>query len=271
MERMELETYLIGVVAAETPVSFEMEALKAQAVAARTYTLYHARHGGCRANEGAYVCTDSACCQAYLSDARMRERWQKSYRANRKRVETAVQETAYEVLTYDSEPIETLYHSASGGHTENVEDVYAEQRAYLRGVPSTAEVGSARPSGQKAFTRQAFCTLVNEKWSSAALSPGRLEEQVEILSLTGGGRVKSVRLGNTAATGRAIRSLLGLDSTLFSVALNENEIQFFTKGYGHGVGMSQSGAQAMALGGRSYEEILLYYYTGVSLSKLTLS
>ncbi len=267
---MDLETYLVGVVAAEMPVSFSMEALKAQSVAARTYTVYHMLHGGCRSS-GADVCTDSSCCQAYCSDERMRENWGDSYRENRSVIEQAVEATKGEVMLCDGEPIEALYHSASGGHTENVEDVYAEARTYLRGVASTAEVGTSRLTGEKTYSQEAFASLVNEQWTSAGLSASDLEDQIEITSYTAGGRVKSVRLGRTTVTGRALRSLLSLDSTMFSISFGQDTVTFHTKGYGHGVGMSQTGANAMALGGRTYREILAYYYTGVTFATVELT
>lgn len=270
MLSLDLETYLAGVVAAEMPVSFSLEALKAQAVAARTYTIYHMLHGGCRAS-GADVCTDSSCCQAYRSDERLKESWSDDYRKNKEKIQRAVDETAGEVLLYEGEPIDALYHSASGGHTEDVEDVYAEALAYLRGVPSTAETGTARLAGEKSFGRAEFAALVNGKWPEAKLDADNLAGEIEITAYTGGGRVKSVRLGKTTVTGRALRALLSLDSTLFSFTVARDNVVFYTKGYGHGVGMSQTGANAMALGGRGYREILAYYYTDVRFATIELT
>ncbi len=265
---MPLEAYLVGVVAAEMPISFPLEALKAQAVAARTYTIYHALHGGCRQHD-ADVCTDSACCQAYASETRLKESWDDAYAENREKAARAVSETEGRVLLYENEPIEALYHSASGGMTENAEDVYTEALAYLRAVESTAEAGTTRLTGEKRFAKKAFAERINAQWTSAELSADDLPAQVEIVSQTPTGRVKSIRLGKTTATGRALRALLELDSTLFSVSFDGDEIVFSTRGYGHGVGMSQTGANAMALGGRTYEEILHYYYTNVVVGFVT--
>ena len=265
---MELEEYLVGVVAAEMPASFPLEALKAQAVAARSYTLYHALHDGCRSG-GADVCTDSSCCQAFCSDARMREKWGSDYKENREKVERAVFETAAEVLLYEGAPIEALYHSASGGSTENVEDVYSASLPYLRAVMSTAEAGTARIVGTKRLTREAFAELINESLPEAELDGRMLERQVEVEKAAASGRVQRIRLGGARITGRQMRALLSLDSTLFTISYSGDEVVISTKGYGHGVGMSQTGANAMALGGRSYREILAYYYTGVEFGQVS--
>ena len=262
-----LETYILRVVAAEMPASFPSEALKAQAVAARTYAIYHMQKGGCRQHD-ADVCTSSACCQAYCTEARMKEKWGNDYEANYQKVRTAVLDTAGEVLLYQGDPIDALYHSASGGRTENAGDVYAQEVPYLKSVMSTAEAGTDRLTGEKSFTRSEFCDIIHQKWPQAKLSPEALGKQLAIVKTSQSGRVLSIRLNKTTLTGRQLRSALGLDSTLFTYALTENEIRFSTRGYGHGVGMSQTGANAMALGGRTYREILLYYYTDVTIGLL---
>ncbi|MEG1756154.1 MAG: stage II sporulation protein D [Clostridia bacterium] len=267
-KRIPLEIYLTGVVAAEMPVAFPEEALKAQAVAARTYTMYHMLHGGCQ-KHGTDVCTDSGCCQAYCSDERMREKWNGTYKENRRKVLAAVLGTAGEVLLYDGVPIDALYHSASGGQTENVEDVYAAALPYLRSVMSTAEAGSPRIAGEKSLSRRAFCRAANGKWPGANLKEATLEKNVIITKTTPTGRVQHIRLGGYTATGREVRALFALDSTIFTLSFTQDTAMFSTKGYGHGVGMSQTGANAMALGGRIYQEILFYYYTGTDLAKIS--
>ncbi len=267
LETMYLEEYLVGVVAGEMPASFPLEALKAQAVAARSYTVYHVLHGGCSAT-GADVCTSSGCCQAFMDEERLRERWGGSYRNNLEKVTRAVTETAGEVLLYDDAPIEALYHSASGGGTENSEDVYQNALPYLRAVESSAEAGTSRLASEKSWSAADFVKLVNEKQPDAGLRASRLGSQVEILETTKSGRVKQIRLGGVTLTGRQIRGLLSLDSSLFTVTVADGGICFHTKGYGHGVGMSQTGANAMALGGRSYRDILFYYYTDVTLGRI---
>ncbi len=263
-----LETYALHVAAGEMPASFPAEALKAQAVAARTYTAYHMLHGGCRSHDDADVCTSSACCQAYCTDQEMRDKWGRDYEENLAKFTDAATDTAGEVLLYDGEPIEALYHSASGGRTENAEDVYSAAVPYLRSVMSTAESGTARLTGEKRWTKAAFCALINEKWPDARLAKGKLASQLEIVDAAESGRVQSLRLGGVTVTGRQARGALGLDSALFTFAFTDAEVIFSTKGFGHGVGMSQTGANAMALGGKTYREILLYYYTDVTLGSI---
>ncbi len=265
--QLPLETYILRVAAAEMPASFPLEALKAQCVAARTYTVYHMLHSGCK-RYAADVCTSSACCQAYLSDERMQQRWGDDYKAYRKKLTQAAEETAHEVLLYDGAPIEALYHSASGGMTEDVADVYGTALPYLKSVMSTAEAGTTKLTGEKTFSKTALCSTVNEKWPAAKLAARKLEDDVQILETTASGRVKSIRLGGVTVTGRQLRGLLQLDSALFTVRFEGDDVIFSTKGYGHGVGMSQTGANAMALGGHTYQEILHYYYTDVTIGTL---
>lgn len=171
VEERLLEEYLVGVVAAEMPVSFHEQALRAQAVAARTYTAYRAAHGGCGAHDGADVCTSSACCQAYATDEALRARWGADYAQNLARVEAAVYETAGEVLLYGGAPIEALYHSASGGYTEDSENVFANAVPYLRAVESPDEVGTSHLTGSVRYARAELCALVNAALPEAALSP----------------------------------------------------------------------------------------------------
>ena len=264
---MPLEAYILGVVAAEMPASFDPEALRAQAVAARTYTLYKGAHGGCR-SASASVCTNSACCQAYAPDDALRVRWGADYADNLSKITDAVASTAGQVLLYDGAPIEALYHSASGGRTEDSEAVYAAAVPYLRAVESTNESGSSRLTGTATFSRKDFASRVNSTWAGARLDPATLENDVEILRTSESGRVQEMRLGGKAVTGKQVRRLFGLDSTLFTVTFTRSSVRFDTRGFGHGVGMSQTGANSMGKGGRTYEEILLYYYTGTTLGRI---
>lgn len=262
---MPIEAYLVGVTAAEMPLSFPLEARKAQSIAARTYTVYHMLHGGCNRHD-ADVCTSSACCQAYLDDARMRARWGDSYQENLEQAEQAVRETAGRILLYDGAPIEALYHSASGGQTENVEDVYSAKLPYLRAVMSTAEAGTNRLIGSKQFTLKQFCETVNARFPNAKLTPKNAAQRVKIEQTTASGRVQRLRLGGDIATGRQARGLFSLDSALFTLTFTSTHAVFETRGYGHGVGMSQTGANVMALGGATCEQILRYYYTDVDVA-----
>ena len=263
---MPVETYLERVVAAEMPASFHVEALKAQAVAARTYTYKRMADGGHAHN--AQLCTDSTCCQAYDSDADCRKKWGASYEANMKKIRTAVEETAGEVLEYNGALIEALYHAASGGQTEDSENVFAAARPYLRGVESENEVGSSHLQDEERMTRKEFAAAINKKFPKAGLKAASLEKQVTIEDRFESGRVETIRLGKVEATGRELRGALELRSAWFTIEFGKEDVVINTRGYGHGVGMSQSGANGMAQEGKGYREILKHYYTGVEIVNL---
>ncbi len=260
---MPVETYLERVVAAEMPASFHVEALKAQAVAARTYTYKRIKDGGCK--NGAQLCTDSTCCQAYDSDEDCREKWGSSYESNIKKIRSAVEDTYSEVLEYDGTLIEALYHAASGGQTEDSENVFAAARPYLRGVESENEVGSNHLKDEARLGRREFVSIINKKWPKAGLKESSLEKQVEVEERFESGRVESVRLGKVEVTGRELRGALELRSAWFTIEFTDDEVVIDTRGYGHGVGMSQSGANGMAQEGKNYREILKHYYTGIEI------
>ncbi len=264
---MPLEEYLCGVVAAEMPASFEAEALKAQAVAARTFTLRRlSACGGTPCGRGgADICTDSACCQSYRSAEQLREKWGGSAAYYSARVEDAVYATAGEVATYGGALIEALYHSTAGGMTENAENVFASAAPYLVSVASPGEEGSAHYAESTAFPRRAFIEKINAAFPKAGLSEKKLEGQVEITARFASGRVKSIRLGQVETTGRLFRKALDLPSANFTIEFVGEDVRVSTKGYGHGVGMSQYGANAMAEAGSGYRAILTHYYTGVEI------
>ena len=259
---MDIEEYIVGVVAAEIPSSFDMEALKAQAVAARTYTVrkMHA-YGGSGCSKGGDVCTDSAHCQAYR---KLDSTWHGTEKEAR--IRQAVEATRGELLLYDDEPIEAVFHSTAGGYTEASENAFSSSRPYLKSVESN-ETEAPRYSGEKTVSRSTFASKINGLCSSANLSASRLEEQVSILSRYASGRVETVRVGEGTITGKQLRTLFGLDSTNATLEFDGENVIIHTKGFGHGVGMSQTGADQMAREGSSYQEILKHYYTGVTLAK----
>ncbi|MDR1569140.1 MAG: stage II sporulation protein D [Oscillospiraceae bacterium] len=258
---MPLETYVQRAVAAEMPASYDAQALKAQAVAARTRAIA----GRCVRYSKANVCTDSGCCQAYIDQNEQQNKWGESYSLYYNKINNAVIETSGEILTFDGEPILVLYHAVSGGRTEDVELVFAQALPYLRGVESKGEEGASRYESRQTFTRQAFADGVNAAYPQARLRAESLEEQIEILERSESDRVLTIRLGDTQVDGRALRSTLNLYSTNFIIAFTPDTVDIKERGYGHGVGMSQAGAQAMAEEGASYREILSYYYTGVTI------
>jgi stage II sporulation protein D len=264
IERLDIEDYLVGVVAAEMPASFEPEALKAQAVAARTYTCYIKDHGGCSSHEGADICTKSSCCQAYLSKEDMRDRWGSSTDKYLTKIENAVYSTGGEKIYYDGEEIQAFYHACSGGWTEDCANVYREDLPYLISVKSEGEEGYSHFYGEVTVTPEKFVSAMKEYSPSIKIDKGDLVSNIGEIKRFESGRVESIKIGNEYFTGREIRSVFSLNSADFTVRVSD-KIVFETKGFGHGVGMSQNGADAMAKNGADYIEILAHYYTGVTI------
>lgn len=256
-----LEVYVERALAAEMPASYNEEALKAQAVAART----RAVAGYCVRYPAANVCTDSGCCQAYLTVEKQRERWKADFDLFFTKVTRAVQDTANVIITYEGDPILVLYHAVSGGRTEDVELVFAQSLPYLRSVESAGEENASRYESRQTFTRQAFADGVNASFSKANLTADKLESQVEILERSDSGRVLKVKLGGAETEGRRLRSTLSLYSANFAFEFTPENVIVNERGYGHGVGMSQAGAQAMAEAGSDFRKILKHYYTGVDI------
>ena len=253
---MNLEDYVAGVVAAEMPALYHMEALKAQAVAART----RVAAGRCRQNADADVCTNAQCCQGYISEAERFEKWGADADQMNERIRQAVQATEGVIMLYDGQPIEVLYHAVSGGYTENAEEVFAQALPYLRGVESPGEEDARGYQTEQIFTKQEIADVFPD-----ATHNGKIE--LEILGRLESGRVTLIRVGRLTMTGRQFRSALGLKSTNFELFMRDNQIVVAQKGYGHGVGMSQAGADAMAKNGADYMAILSHYYTGISFGK----
>lgn len=252
---MDVDQYLTGVLLAEMPASFELEALKAQSVAARTYTRKAAVTGG-KHGDGS-ICTEAACCQAYCSPERYLARG--GLQESVDKVRRAVADTSGYVLTFEGELIEATYFSCSGGSTEDAAAVWGREFPYLQAVPSPGEEAAAYYTDTVTFTPEQF-----QEALGVALS-GRPEDWFTITTYTEGGGVAAMTIGGTVYKGTQLRALLGLRSTAFSVQAEKDRITITTKGYGHRVGMSQYGADAMAVAGNSFEEILAHYYPGTTL------
>ncbi|MDL2225065.1 stage II sporulation protein D [Eubacteriales bacterium OttesenSCG-928-M02] len=265
VEEMDFETYLLGVVAAEMPVSYEMEALKAQAVAARTYALMKMESGGC-GREGAHVCTDYAHCQAYNTLAERQKKWGKSFDENEGRLKEAVESTAGEVLTYEGKPIAAFFHAIAGGQTEDVQNVWGGNLPYLKSVESMGEEEATRYNRTVAYTYKEYTDILKAVNKNVAISD--VQKSIGAIQRTDSGRVDTIALGGVSFKGTEIRTLFSLDSANFTISATDGKVYFTTLGYGHGVGMSQVGANAMAKDGKNYQEILLHYYSGVSLEKM---
>ncbi len=266
---MPLEEYIVLCVAGEMPACFEAEALKAQAVAARTYAVCRmSAYGGEPCGRGGgEVCTDSGCCQAYASYGELADNWGEDYTYNLARITDAVSATAGIVATYGGKPIEALYHSCSGGHTEDAVNVFSGA-PYLLGVDSPGEEGASSFRAEREYSLREFTRRVNGAYPFAELARRGLDGQVEVLSRYESGRVEKVRLGGVTLTGREFRKLFDLNSANFTLDIS-SVVTISTLGYGHGVGMSQYGANAMAEEGADYREILAHYYTGIALCPIS--
>ena len=268
-EEMPLEEYLIGVVGAEMPASFPLEALKAQAVAARTYAVRHMTAFGGSGCSGADICTGSGCCQSYRSPEQLKGKIRRETPGSyMDKLRQAVYETEGEYAAYKGEPIEALYHSSAGGRTEDAQNVFSAALPYLVGVDSPGEETAGKYAAEVRVSLGEFTNRVNKKWPAARLKKNRLGEQVKVVSRYDSGRVKELKLNKVTVSGRELRRLFDLNSANFTLSIGE-KVTIRTKGYGHGVGMSQYGARAMALEGAGYEEILKHDYTGVEIEKVT--
>jgi len=266
-----LEEYIKGVVAAEMPAEFELEALKAQAVAARTYASKRIKSlGGTGSSKypEADLCSDPAVDQAWISKTEMKQKWGVlGYYTYYAKISKAVEETRGEVIVYNGELIDPVYHSTCGGATENSEDVWSTAVPYLRSVTCNYDQHSNRYSETLEFSLAEVSKKTNTDLTAitVATNGGKLIQNLEVSPT---GRVKTLKLADKIFKGTDFRFALGLRSTRFTAEIKNNKLVITTKGYRHGVGMCQYGADGMAKLGKNYKEILTYYYTGVQLKKL---
>lgn len=258
-EQVPLEEYLVGVVASEMSADFEIEALKAQALAARTYIvkqmLSDEKVG---VPEGADV-TDTENHQVYKNDEELRRQWGREYKRKIEKIRRAVNETRGEILTYNGVPINATFFSTSNGFTENAEEVWANQLPYLVSVKSPLDTQSPKFKAQKVFS-------VAEVEQKLGVRVPEGNTVGRVLERTAGNRVGKVEINGKVFTGREVREKLGLYSTDFTMERKGSEVVVYTAGYGHGVGMSQYGANGMASEGKTYDEIVKHYYKGVEIS-----
>ena len=254
--------YLSGVVAAEMPASFESEALKAQAVAARSYAMYCLQSGK---HSGGRVCTDPGCCQAYCSDSQLRQRWGTSYEKYSRKILEAVRATEGEYLSFQGAPAQAVFHSSSAPVTECSENVWSH-------VPYLVSVTTP----ERAENVPEYISYVNispEEMKSSVLSthpeavfPEDIAQWLGEICRDSSGRVESAVLGGADLSGQEMRRLFHLRSTAFELKNENGEFLFTVVGFGHGVGMSQYGANVMAQTGADYASILAHYYPGTTLS-----
>jgi len=263
--QMTLEGYVCGVVAAEMPAQYHLEALKAQAVAARTRVLWQQLQGGCALHPGADICTDSTHCQGYATLGECRQKWGASYEAYRDRLINAEQETAGQWIAYEDKPITVLYHASSGGKTENVQTVFAEKLPYLVSVESEEDETASGFQQELKVSFEKMAEQLGTLIPDAQITPETIQRTFAIGGYTESGRVSHMMINGKPIDAVDFRNALGLRSTLFSMTMNEDGVSFYQRGYGHGVGMSQTGANQMAASGKNYVQILKHYYTGVDI------
>ena len=264
-EQMTLERYLTGVVRGEMPASFEMEALRAQAAAERSYVYYQLAAGRKDAHPDADFCTDHTCCSAYLSETAARKKWGGDFAPWNTRVEQAVSDTDGQVVLYNGRPILAVFHSSSAGRTAAAGDVWSGDLPYLVSVDS--------PEGEETvpnyYSTMTF-TAAEAKEKLLAAYPelklsGTPDRWFGAAAENGSGRVETVSVGGTDIEGTELRRIFGLRSACFTVAADSESVTFRVTGYGHGVGMSQYGANQLAREGKTWQEILEWYYTGATV------
>ena len=255
IETIPLEQYLIGVLSGEMPVSYELEALKAQAVAARTYTLKRMETN----KNNDYDVVDNTNDQVYLDSNYLKNSWKENYDDYTKKIKEAVNETGGEYLTYDGNIIKAFFFSTSSGTTENCKDVFGESLPYLVSVSSTWDEASPSYLNTQTFTKEEFYRLLGIEYND------KLDIKIERNETNS---INNITINGTNLKGTEFRSKLKLKSTNIDIDQSSNEINITSKGFGHGVGLSQYGAQQMALKGYKYDEILKYYYKGTELKKI---
>ena len=265
IEELPLDTYVKGVVAAEMPADYEEEALKAQAVVARTYTIYTIIHNNNK-HENADLCDNSNCCQAWISKDDRLSKWEEDKRDQYlKKIEDAVDSTNGKIITYNGEVIDAFFHSNSGGVTETPVNVWGGTNyPYLQSVQTAGEEGYKQYSSEVKLTKDEFINKIKETHPNLNIDFND-EHSIEIIEYTESNRVKTIKIGNINLSGVEIRKILGLKSTKFEVKVDNDSVIFTVTGYGHGVGMSQTGADSMAKQNSSYEDIIHHFYTNVEI------
>lgn len=247
------EEYIKGVVSGEMPANFEMEALKAQAIASRSYALYHM-------NGGEYDVTNTTSNQVYLTDDELKQKWKEKYPENINKIKKAIEETEGQYLTYNGETVNAMFFSTSVGQTENSEEVFVSALPYLRSVSSEWDKESPTYTDTVVMKLSDFYSLLNLEYNTSL--------NIEILERTSTGRVRNLKINGVELKGRDVATKLKIRSNYFDIKKSEDNVIINTKGFGHGVGMSQYGANGMAKEGYKCEDILKHYYEGTEIAKM---
>lgn len=250
IKNIELEDYIVGVVAGEMPASFNEEALKAQAIAARTYAMYKMKN-----SNGTYDLVTDKTNQVYITEDKMKSLWQENFDYYFEKIKKAVYDTKDLIMTYNGDIILSLYFARSNGKTEDAIAVFGSNEEYLKSVESPEE----NLTSEVTISKDKFCNKLNISCDAINIS--------NVLK-SSSGRINSLNINGKTFKGTEIRTLFDLKSTDFDITI-DSEIKFITKGYGHGVGMSQYGANKLAQNGKNYEEILKHYYQNINIEKIS--
>lgn len=269
VEEVNLDDYIACVVSAEMPVNYDIEALKAQAIVARTYTIYKITTS--KKHDNADICDKSTCCQAWISKEDRLKKWKKEEsNENWNKIIQAVNDTVGKIITYEGKPINAFFHANSGGRTEVPFYVWGGSGyPYLQVVETAGEENYSQYKSEVEFTKKEFEEKVKEKHKDFKIDY-KEKNCIKIEERDKSNRVVTVKLGNLKLSGVETRTLLGLKSANFEVEIKDGNIKFSVIGYGHGVGMSQTGADALAKQGKNYEEIIKHFYTGVEITNYNL-
>jgi len=268
VEKVKIDTYVSNVVAAEIPVDYDIQALKAQAIVARTYTVYKMKNGSKHKKDGADICDDSSCCQAWISKEERYKAWKTNRISKWRKIEKAVNDTRGLIITYNNKPINAFFHSNSGGFTDSPKYVWGgEGYPYLKSVETSGEDGYEQYSSSLKISKKNFIKKLKEKHKNFKID-FKNKDCINIQSYTSGKRVNKIKIGNTSFTGVEIRQIFSLKSARFKIKVDKENVYFEVIGYGHGVGLSQTGSDSLAKQGKSYEEIIKHFYTGVKISKV---
>ena len=250
IKNIELEDYIVGVVAGEMPASFNEEALKAQAIASRTYAMYKMKN-----SNGTYDLVTDKTNQVYITEEKMKSLWQENFDYYFEKIKRAVYDTKDLIMTYNGDIILSLYFARSNGKTEDAIAVFGSNEEYLKSVESPEE----NLTSEVTISKDKFCNKLNISCDAINIS--------NVLK-SSSGRINSLNINGKTFKGTEIRTLFDLKSTDFDITI-DSEIKFITKGYGHGVGMSQYGANKLAQNGKNYEEILKHYYQNINIEKIS--
>ena len=259
-EVMDMRDYIIGAVSAEVPASYHKEAIKAQALAAVTFAEYRKKNGSNENIGGADISDDSSVHQGYMTKAQMQEKWGDAFDAYYQKISDAVDEVLDKIIIYDGEPIMAAYHAISSGKTESAANVWGEDVAYLQTVDSRWDKDSSRYSSEVIYSASELRELL-ENVSGADFRSDE-SDWIKIKSTSDAGTVLEAEVCGVEMTGMEMRKLLSLRSPVFETEYTDGDFVFTVSGYGHGVGMSQNGADSMAQEGYTYDEIIAHYYPG---------